>query len=109
MIIGKPADVGQAPATQRVGSPAGGRLAGNAPVASGEDKVDSGSGATSVTLSDASRAMIAQTASTEIRESRVAELKLAIDEGRYKPDAGKIADRLLQDDLDLLGPVAPKR
>lgn len=109
MIIGKPADAGQAPATQRIGSPAGARPAVGAPVASGEDKVENGGATTNVTLSDASRTMIAQTGSTEVRAARVAELKLAIEEGRYKPDAGRIADRLLQDDLDLLGRTTPRR
>ena len=102
MNIGKTGEAGQAPATQRSGSGAGVRPAASGPVSSGQSAIDAGSAADNVTLSDTSRSMIAgRHGQAEIRTAKVAELKLAIDEGRYKPDAGRIADRLLDEAVEL--------
>ena len=107
MNIGKPGDVGQPLSTQRTGAAGGMRAVVGAPVASGEDRIDGSEAADNVTLSDASRALTAQSAGVEVRAAKVAELKLAIEEGRYRPDPGRIADRMVDEQIDLL--AAPGR
>lgn len=60
----------------------------------------------SVTLSNEGR-LVSQAAATatsapDVRQEKIDELKALVDSGQYKPDIRKTAQKLVEEDLDLL-------
>ena len=103
MMIGKPTDVGSTAPTPRAGAAATPRVSVTAPVASGEDKVESVEATDSVKLSDTSKSMTAANPSSEeFRADKVAALRKAIDEGQYQVQARKVADKMIREASELM-------
>lgn len=78
--------------------------AGDAPAAAADATV---SGSSPVKITDQARQLAAleQAVNSQpiVNESRVAEIRLALEEGRYEIDAERIADKLLRTEQELSG------
>ncbi len=110
MKIDKPVEIQPAQdATLRAGHPAGAaRPAGHA----GTKARAAGSAADSVSLSAASRGLVADLATDggEVRHDKVAEVREAIREGRFDVRAQVVADKMITQAAELLETLTvPKR
>jgi negative regulator of flagellin synthesis FlgM len=99
MKIGKPAEIQQSELL-RTAQIANTRVAGGA----GSGAIGKTEAAANVRLSDTSRSLAAEAAGPDrsIRSEKVAEIRLAIAEGRFKVNAEVIADKMISEATQLL-------